>query len=187
MQEFIIRFFENLGTWAILISIMLNIAISLLGVAPSIFITAANILVFDLPIGITISIIGEALGAIISFSLYRAGIQKFTKKHQSKYALLHKLENAQGWQAFWLIISLRILPFVPSGGVTFISAMSKVKLITFAIASTLGKIPALFIEAFSVYGVLAIQFEINVILACLGIGILCVLFITYKRRERKRN
>lgn len=180
MQEFTIHLFESLGAWAILISILLNIGISILGVVPSVFITAANILVFGLPIGVATSIAGEALGAIISFYLYRVGIQKFKKPYNGKHATLLKLESAEGWQAFWLIISLRILPFVPSGAVTFISAMSRVHLLTFAIASTLGKIPALFIEAFSVYGVLAIDFNINIIFGFIGIGILLAWIIRSK-------
>lgn len=182
MQEFIIHFFENLGIWAIIVSILLNVIISILGVVPSVFITAANILVFGLPIGITVSIIGEALGAIVSFYLYRAGIQKLKKPYTGKNATLQKLENAKGWQAFWLIISLRILPFVPSGAVTFLSAMSHVSITTFAIASTIGKIPALLIEAFSIKNVLAVDFNINILLSCIGGGL--ILFWLIKKNKK---
>lgn len=183
MQNYTIEIFQHIGWWAIFVSIIFNIIISILAIVPSVFLTAANIIVFGLPLGITISIAGEALGAIVSFSLYRVSVQKFTSNRHIKSSMLQKLQYAEGWQAFWLIISLRVLPFMPSGAVTFISAISKVKLLTFAIASTLGKIPALFIESFSVYGLLTLSPKINTILACFGISILLILFIKFHQRK----
>lgn len=180
MQENLVQFFEVLGLWAIVASIIINIVVSILGVVPSIFITAANILVFGLPLGIGISIAGEALGAIISFYLYRLGIHQLRKIQTNQKAIIRKLEHTEGWQAFWGIFSLRILPFIPSGLVTFISATSKVHISTFALASTLGKIPALFIEAFSIYGVIQANLEIKIILACVGLGIFITLFFKSK-------
>ena len=183
MQNYTIEIFQHIGWWAIVVSIIFNIIISILAIVPSVFLTAANIIVFGLPLGITISIAGEALGAIVSFSLYRIGVQKFTTNRHIQSSMLQKLQYAKGWQAFWLIIGLRVLPFMPSGAVTFISALSKVTLGIFAIASTLGKIPALLIEAFSVYGLLTLSPEMNIGLTCFGIGILCVLFFKFYHRK----
>lgn len=182
MQDYIIQLFETFGIWALVISVVLNMIISILGVVPSVFLTAANIIVFGLPIGISVSIAGEAIGAVVSFILYRFGIKKVQKTTVPKHKWLQQLSHTNGWQAFWLIISLRILPFIPSGVVTFASAMSNVRLPTFAIASTIGKIPALFIEAFSVYGVLQAGWEIRITLASLSFVVLFTLYVRSKQK-----
>jgi uncharacterized membrane protein YdjX (TVP38/TMEM64 family) len=71
MEGQVIHLFEISGYYALLLSILLNIIISVLGVIPSVFITAANISFFGFGYGLTLSILGEAFGAIISFYLYR--------------------------------------------------------------------------------------------------------------------
>jgi len=43
MVEEVLQWFENNGLLAVLISIILNIGISVLGFIPSVFVTAANI------------------------------------------------------------------------------------------------------------------------------------------------
>ncbi|WP_425262708.1 hypothetical protein [Paenibacillus thermotolerans] len=48
---------------------------------------------------------------------------------------------------------MRLLPFIPSGFVTFASSIGKVSSGVFLLASTIGKAPALLMEAYSVYQV----------------------------------
>jgi uncharacterized membrane protein YdjX (TVP38/TMEM64 family) len=59
------------------------------------------------------------------------------------------LLEAKGLEAFFLVLSLRLLPFVPSGVVTFVATIGKTPLLIFIIASSIGKIPALLLEAYS--------------------------------------
>ena len=66
MELQILQWFENSRIYAVWISIFLNIIISVLGIVPSVFITAANISFFGFKNGLFLSILGEALGAIIS-------------------------------------------------------------------------------------------------------------------------
>jgi uncharacterized membrane protein YdjX (TVP38/TMEM64 family) len=133
---------------------MLNILISIAGIIPSVFITAANITVFGFHTGLVISYIGELMGAIVSFWLYRKGIQTINLKTLNKNKWLVKLQNTKGWDTFYMIVMLRILPFVPSGMVNLASAISRTTLLTFIAGSSLGKLPSLIIEAYSVNQVL---------------------------------
>jgi uncharacterized membrane protein YdjX (TVP38/TMEM64 family) len=55
------------GPFAIIVSIVLNIVISIAGVIPSFFITAANITFFGFNTGLIISFLGECVGAAFSF------------------------------------------------------------------------------------------------------------------------
>lgn len=170
METQMLEWFETSGGFAVWLSIIINIVISVLGVVPSVFLTAANITFFGFTQGLVISILGEASGAVVSFYLYRKGINKV--KPEIKHTFLKKLQHTKGTEAFLLVIALRIFPFIPSGLVTFVSAGSLMGIINFSIASTIGKIPALFIEAYSVKQVLDWSIQGKIIMAAASIFII---------------
>ncbi|MES2882632.1 MAG: VTT domain-containing protein, partial [Bacteroidota bacterium] len=143
MKEEVLKLFTEHQQLAILLSVVLSIVIAVIGVLPSVFITAANILFFGFWQGILVSFLGEALGAVVSFLLYRKGFKKNVSARLQKFPRVQQLLMAEGNKAFGLIFSLRLLPFVPSGLVTFAAAMGKVSLLVFVVASSVGKIPAL--------------------------------------------
>jgi len=177
MVEEILQWFENSGLLAVWISIILNISISVLGFIPSVFITAANISFFGFGKGLILSILGEAFGAIISFYLYRKGINKIKTKVIINNKYLNRLQQSKGMEAFLLILALRVFPFVPSGLVTLASAGSNVGMLNFSIASTLGKIPALVIEAYSTQQMLNWSGQGKVILGISSLIIISILII----------
>lgn len=152
-----------------MISIFLSILLAVIGVLPSFFITAANILFFGFWNGTLISFIGESIGAAIAFILYRKGFKKAMESKILKYEKLKKLLSAQNKEAFQLIFSLRLIPYVPSGLITFAAAIGNVSFNYFLVASSLGKIPALLIEASSVYGVTHISWQGKLTLLLIGI------------------
>jgi uncharacterized membrane protein YdjX (TVP38/TMEM64 family) len=152
-----------------MISILINIVVAVLGVIPSFFITAANIVFFGVWKGTLISFIGESLGAIVAFYLYRTGFKKISQKHLERYHNLQKLIHLQGQEAFLLVFSLRLLPFVPASLVTFAAAIGSISFLLFAIASTIGKVPALIIEAYSVYQVIQFNWQGKLILTLFAI------------------
>jgi uncharacterized membrane protein YdjX (TVP38/TMEM64 family) len=170
----------------LLISVTLNIIIAISGIIPSAFLTAANITVFGFKIGLALSIIGEALGAIISFLLYRKGIRKlstrFTSRNRFLLALLERLKNTEGLGAIFLVLILRIMPFIPSGAVTLAAALSKIGIWSFAISSTIGKFPALYIEAYTVNEMLDFSTEFQIV----SITILLVLWGLYYVMKKDR-
>ncbi len=178
MQEQILQFFNNHPQLAFFISIVISIVIAILGVVPSVFITAANILFFGFWQGTLISFLGETIGAAAAFLLYRKGFKKGTQQGLQKYPKAKKLISAKGQEAFLLILSLRLLPFVPSGLVTFAAAIGAVSITTFLTASSIGKIPALLIEAYSVYQVTKSGWQGKLILAL--ISLVLIYFVVKK-------
>ena len=170
-----LRWFEDSRIYAVWISIFLSMIISVLGIVPSVFITAANISFFGFKGGLFLSILGEALGAIISFYLYQKGISKVKTKVKIRNKYIWRLQQTHGLEAFILIFALRIFPFIPSGVVTLVSAGSKVGVLNFSIASTLGKVPALVIEAYSIQQILNWSWQGKVILGVVSIFILGLL------------
>ena len=178
MQDQILQFLQQHPHIAVLSSLLISITIAIMGIVPSVFITGANILFFGFWYGTFISFLGETIGAIIAFLLYRKGFKTKTQKGLQKFPKLKPLIEAKGGQAFSLILSLRLLPFVPSGLVTFAAAIGKVSLSIFLIASSLGKIPALLIEAWSVHQVTQFSWQGKLILAL--ISCILIYFVTKK-------
>lgn len=130
-----------------------------------------------------ISILGEALGAFISFILYRRGIKKIQLKTTQHIKYIETIQNTKGIKAFLLILGLRIFPFIPSGIVTLAGAGSKMGMANFSFASTIGKIPALLIEAYSIYQVLNWTNEGKLILTIISV-ILIGIFFSKKKKSR---
>ena len=172
MENSLLQLFKEYHELAIAISICASIIVAILGIVPSVFITAANILFFGFWNGIFISILGEAMGAGLSFLLYRRGFQKKVKKGLDKYPKLKRLIEAEKKEAFYLIFSLRLMPFVPSGLITFAAAVGKTSFLNFIIASSLGKIPALLIEGYAVYEVTNFSWQGKLILAIIAVVLL---------------
>lgn len=172
MQQQLLDLFQQYPNAAIIISLLINILIALSGILPSFFITAANLYFFGFWPGTALSVAGEAAGAAVAFILYRKGLRNWSKAPLERYPRAKKLVEAKGKEAFQLVLALRLIPFVPSGLVTVAAAIGQVAFGTFFIASTLGKIPALLIEAAAVHQVTQFGWAGKIILAGIAVYIL---------------
>ncbi len=179
LANILINFMENNYEIAILISITTSTIIAIIGILPSIFVTMANIVVFGPLGGFILSTLGEAIGGVISFIIYRKGLKSISQDLLEKNKRIKEIIEAEHLEAMRLIFSFRLFPYMPSGLVTYASAIGSVSTIDFAIASTLGKIPALFIEVIISIGVLkALNLPINAILTI--VSVLLIAFSLYK-------
>jgi uncharacterized membrane protein YdjX (TVP38/TMEM64 family) len=180
VQNSLLHLFKEYPHLAVIISICISILIAVIGVVPSVFITAANILFFGFWNGTFISFLGEAIGAGMAFLLYRKGFKKRVEQGLQKYPKVKKLTDASNTEAFYLVFSLRLVPFVPSGLITFAAAVGKLSLTVFFVASSLGKIPALLMEAWTVYEVTQFGWQGKLILVVVAFGL--VYWIVRKKR-----
>ena len=153
---------------------------AILGVIPSIFITAANIIFFGFWNGTLISFLGESIGAGVAFVLYRKGFRARSAKALEKHPQVKRLIEAGNREAFYLVLSLRLIPFVPSGLVTFAAAIGRSSLPVFFTASSLGKMPALLVEATSVYGLMEFSWQGKLILLIAATGMIVYFYFMKK-------
>ncbi len=167
----------------IMISLIINVVIAILGIVPSFFLTVINVQVLGVFNGFLISLLGESLGAIISFYIYRKGFKQVPNSLLNKYPKIKLYTTAPDKQMWLLIIGLRIFPYMPSGLVTYVGAMSRISIINFTIFSTIGKIPAMIIEVFgsilAIYGLNT--WGINIIFVAIG------LFLIYKTTTKLKK
>lgn len=182
MEELVLYWFSQSGSFSMVVSILLNIVISIFGVIPSFFLTAINITFYGFEKGLSISYIGECLGAGISFLLYRKGIQYVKHPIPSSSKYLDKLMQSKGKEAAILIVSLRLFPFMPSGLINLGAALSKINILHFTIASAIGKIPAMLIEGYSVKEVLSWEAEGKVALFIVSLLILVLNWLIKRKR-----
>ena len=180
MVNSLLQLFSEYQNLAIVISICISIIIAVMGIVPSVFITAANILFFGFWNGMFISFLGESIGAAIAFLLYRWGFKKRIEKSLDKYARIKRLIHAENKDAFYLVFSLRLIPFIPSGLITFAAAVGKISFLTFIIASSLGKLPALLIEAYAVNEVTGFGWQGKLILVLVALVILYWIIVRKK-------
>jgi len=133
--------------------LILNLGIGAIGFVPSFFITAININTLGLVLGSILTFIGEILGALIGFHLYRWGFSKIRSKWLDN-SFFKVMKNSAPKNIFILIILFRLLPFVPSGLVTAGASITTISGGLFMIASSIGKIPAVILEVAVIFGVL---------------------------------
>lgn len=170
----------------IILSLALNIVIGILGVLPTIPLTTFNIAFFGPIQGFFVSLIGETLGAFVSFLLYRKGFKKGSQDFLAKHSKLSKLLNNKPWEQIKLVLSFRLFPYMPSGLITYAAAISNMKLKAFLIASTIGKVPAMVIEVILATGIVkaARVGGFTVVLIVLSIFLLGTIIMKMRANEK---
>ena len=170
---------KNNSSIAIPISLLISIGISLAGILPSLFMTGANIVFFGTVQGFIISLLGETIGAYITFTVYRLGFKKKIENFTGKHKLLSKIVSSDGKKAGLLILQGRIIPFIPSGIITLAASISNVNSTIFTVATLIGKAPSIAIEALVSYDIINIYNNwIRLVITVIGL-----IFITLTIRK----
>jgi uncharacterized membrane protein YdjX (TVP38/TMEM64 family) len=182
--NYVLDILNNNSSIAIPISLLISIGISLIGVLPSVFLTGANIVFFGPINGFFISLLGETIGAYITFIVYRLGFKKKIEKFTERNKLISKIVKSDGKEAGLLIFEGRIIPFIPSGVITLAASISNVNVGVFTVATLIGKAPSIALEALISYDIINIYDNwIRLILTL--IGLLFLKFTIVKNSKEK--
>lgn len=141
-----VEFLRSFGSMAIVVCFLADVFINSLGFLPSIFMSTANGLLFGIPVGILVSWTAESIGVIISFLLMRYVLRSFAEKLIAKSKKLSEIDDYSSKRGLGLMIIARTLPYVPSGILTAIGAVSKMSVRDYCIATFIGKFPSTVIE-----------------------------------------
>ncbi|GAF63261.1 hypothetical protein BTS2_0152 [Bacillus sp. TS-2] len=135
------------GTQFLLLTALLATLFALFPIIPYPLIGAVLGAAYGGLLGSTITWIGSSLASIIMFIFVRYGYQDWGHQLLNRYRSLAKVTILFEQNAFMTIFITRLIPVIPSIIVNIYSALSRVRFLSYAIASSLGKIPAMILFA----------------------------------------
>lgn len=187
-MEEIAQFLQTYGPWAMLVSMILDIFVNAVGFLPSIFISTANGLVFGIVPGIIISWLAETIGVVISFYIMRFLLRDTAYKLIAKNKMLMKVDDFSGRNGFVVMLFARTLPYFPSGVITALGAISKIKARDYIIANLIGKFPSTALEVAIGYDIVNFESQMTrlgiiVIVATIGYIILWRVYKYYLKKQ----
>ena len=141
------KYIEGYGSMAVVFSFLLTLFVNALGFPPAIIFSTANTLIFGIFWGIVISVAAETVGVTISFLLLRFFFRDAAEKLISKSKFLSSMDKYSSEKGFVVMLIARMVPYVPSGLLNAVGALSSLTLTDYFLASLVGKFPSTGIEA----------------------------------------
>ena len=188
-MEEVAEYIQSFGPMAMLVSMVLDILFNAVVFLLSSFISTANGLVFGMWPGIIISWLAETIGVVISFYIMRYFLRDTADKLIAKSTVLMKVDDFSGKNGFVVMLFARSLPYFPSGVITALGAISKIKPRDYILANLIGKFPSTALEV--AIGTDIVNFQEN--MGRLGIIVLVagvvyfILWKVYKNYINKKN
>lgn len=179
----LVEYLRSFGSWAILISFLLDVLINAASIFPSIFLSTANGLIFGLPLGILISWLAETVGVVISFYLMRFFFRSTAEAIIAKSDSLKHIDEVSGEHGLEWMAFARTLPYFPSGILTAIGAVSSISARDYIIANLVGKFPSTALEV--VIGHDIVNYQENSMRLAILVIIVGIIFFAYKKYRKK--
>lgn len=136
-------------------------------------------------VGGLITWIGSTLASLIMFLIVRYGYQDWGLHILHKYNTLGKVTILFERNAFLTILFTRLIPIIPSIIVNIYSALSRVSFSSYALASSIGKIPAMLL--FALLGDQILTNPKNIIFSILVYGIFLAITFFFYNLWKKNN
>ncbi len=177
------------GAGAALVYVLIYAVIVALSVPGGAILTIAGGYLFGTWLGGACAVIGATAGAACIFLAARAGLTGLVRRA----GRFDKLEAGFRANAFSYLLVLRLVPLFPFWLVNLVPALAGVTLRTFLAATFIGIIPATFVYASLGEGLgevveqpdLQILFRPAVLAPIIGLALLALVPVWYKRRQLK--
>jgi uncharacterized membrane protein YdjX (TVP38/TMEM64 family) len=190
-RDWLCSLVERWGVIAALLYIAVYCLLVALSVPGAAVLTIAGGYLFGTWLGTLCAVIGATLGATAIFLAARAGLGGLA---QRAGRFVGKLEAGFRADAFNYLIVLRLVPVFPFWLVNLVPALVGVRLPTYVLATFLGIIPGTFVYASLGNGLgnvveepdLAILFKPRVLVPIVGLALLALAPVGYKRWRAKK-
>lgn len=179
-----VHFIRSYGSYSMLVSFLLIVFINTVAVLPNIFILAANGVIFGVVEGTIISWLAESVGVVLSFVLMRYFFHDVAHNVIIRSNALKRIDEFSGKQGFRVMLVARCIPYVPSGLITALGAVSSITFVDYALATFIGKLPSAWIEVTLGHDLLSYQDHMMrlIILFVLSIGL--YYFLVRKKKQQ---
>ena len=159
-------------------------ALSTLAFFPKPVLNVAAGVIFGVPEGLALAVIGTTLGAVLAFGLGR-GLGREALQPLLKRKVLAAIDRRLTDQGFVSVLLLRVVPGVPFQGVNFAAAFSGVRPWPFTAATALGVLPGT--AAYVIAGATASSpTSPAFLLSIAAIVVMMVLTLAAVRRARRK-
>ncbi len=186
---------ENYALTA-LIFVLAYVIIVTLSIPGGVWLTVAGGFLFGTPIGTLLSVCGASLGAIAVFLAARFALGEYLQARAGPAT--RRMEAGFREDAFNYLLILRLIPLFPFWLVNLVPAFLGVPLRTYALATVIGIIPGSFVYCGIGNGLgsvfesdqtpdLGVIFEPAVLLPIIGLAVLSLLPIAYKRYKHGKR
>lgn len=180
------EYIKSYGEMAVVFSFLLTLFVNALGFPPAIIFSTANTLIFGIFWGIVISVVAETVGVTISFLLLRFFFRDVAEKLISKSAFLSSIDHYSSEKGFIVMLIARMVPYVPSGVLNAVGALSSLNLREYFIASLVGKFPSTGIEAIIGHDTIMQQGDHTRIIVVVALAVVLILgALWYERKHLK--
>lgn len=179
--ESILAWFEQPQS-AILVMIMATI-MALFPIIPYPIVGGIIGSVYGTGLGGMLTWTGSTLASILMFLFVRYAYQDWGIQVLNKYKGLGKFTGLFERNAFLMILFARLIPIIPSIIINIYSALSRVSFVGYAIASSIGKIPAMLL--FALIGDSLFTEPRNIIITLLVYGIFLAVTLSLYRLWQK--
>lgn len=176
-----VSYLRSFGMRAAVLSAGITVFVTMTGILPSIFISAANGIVFGLVGGILLSWVSETIGVIISFWLMRTFLRRQAQILIHKSRMLTKLEQ---YGTFRAMLAARIVPYSPNGLVTALGAVSQLTYKDYMLACLVGKFPSVALEVVVGHDVLSGEEHVMRLLVSVLVIVSVYVFLGQRRKKQ---
>ena len=145
MESTIIEWLQTPSIGKGIVSFILLIALSFVPFMPIGLVYGAIAFAYPLWLAIIINVSGSVLGAIIMFLLCKYGLRGYYERKLKNLEMNSKFIQLMQTNGFLAVLIARFLPILPTAIVNIVSAMFQMPLKTYAWATLLGKLPAIFV------------------------------------------
>ncbi len=178
------EYIKSYGSMAVVFSFLLTLFVNAIGFPPAIIFSTANTLIFGIFWGIVLSVVAETVGVTISFLLLRFFFRDTAKKLIKKSRLLRSIDKYSSKKGFAVMLIARMVPYMPSGVLNAVGALSSLSLRDYFLASFIGKFPSTGIEAIIGHDTITQQEDFTRIIVVIIFAIALIIgALWYERRH----
>ncbi len=145
--EIVLKMIHDLGPWAAPAFLAVYI-LSCLLFFPSVVMTCAAGILFPVPLGIFLSLLGTALGSVVALLIGRYGLRSLIQKKAAGNRQFQKLDEAirrEGWK---IAVLARLTPVFPFSIGNYLFGATPISAWVYALTAFIGTIPSASVYVF---------------------------------------
>lgn len=189
-------FVQSHGALSRIVFVAVYATVVALSLPGSTIMTLVGGFLFGVQLGVTLSVVGATLGAALLFAVARSALGDMLLERAGP--LLSGMTKGFQEDAFSYLLFLRLVPAFPFWAVNLAAAALGIRLRSYVAATTIGVIPSAIIYAtfgaglsktFDANGAVRLEdlLSPSMISALLGLGLLVLLPVALRRRQRLQD